>query len=315
MKSKASDKHVYFIGMTDATIANVDTFWGSITIERFMDSKNNICYSDLFSDSVPNYDSYKETKRIRRFFYRAVKMVLKRDPNAVFLRYNEFSLHEFNKWNLNLLSVNKYFIFRMFDNKFKCRKIFNSVVSMLDYKYFRGMKMRKYIERYFEVESASLVIQEKYGFSGSNTIVLTKENYKKHISQLKWYKLYSLTLYVDGARNVNVHVFIGDDEVICYEPSRQIVENINDHMVYVDGVFDVGDKEKKVIGDVSTLIAYKMKEKGYRGVLGIDYMMKDNEVYFMEINPRFQRSSNKLNEMLINKGELTLFQRQLSLFE
>ena len=41
-----------------------------------------------------------------------------------------------------------------------------------------------------------------------------------------------------------------------------------------------------------------MQKKGYRGVLGIDSIIYDDEVYFMEINPRFQNSSTILNKGL-----------------
>ena len=45
-----------------------------------------------------------------------------------------------------------------------------------------------------------------------------------------------------------------------------------------------------------------LQEKGYRGVLGIDSIIYDNEVYFMEINPRFQNSSTILNKALQENG-------------
>lgn len=313
---KIENAHVYFIGMNDITISNVNDFFGSITIERTTGIKNNICYSDLFFDSTPNYDSYKETKRIRKFFYKAVKIVLKRDPNAVFLRYNEFSLHEFNYLNLKLLKANKYWVFRMFDNKFRCRKILKDVVDMLDYKYYRGKKMKGYILNHFDKQrNSTLVVQEKYGFSGSNTIVINGQNYRTYLSKLKWCTRYSVSEYIMDAWNTNAHVFIGETETILYEPSRQIVNNMDDHMVYIDGVFDLNDSEKSFVKESCAGIVAKIREKGYRGVLGIDFLVANGKAYFMEINPRFQRSSNKLNELLIRRGEQTLFQRQLSLFK
>ena len=46
------------------------------------------------------------------------------------------------------------------------------------------------------------------------------------------------------------------------------------------------------------IVGKMMQEKGYRGVLGIDSIVYDNEVYFMEVNPRFQNSSTILNKAL-----------------
>ena len=45
-----------------------------------------------------------------------------------------------------------------------------------------------------------------------------------------------------------------------------------------------------------------IQEKGYRGVMGIDSICYDKEVYFMEINPRFQNSSIVLNKALYEQN-------------
>ena len=52
---------------------------------------------------------------------------------------------------------------------------------------------------------------------------------------------------------------------------------------------------------------------GYQGVLGIDFILSNNVLYFMEINARFQGSTAKLNEMLLKKGKKSLFDMQLYL--
>ena len=60
----------------------------------------------------------------------------------------------------------------------------------------------------------------------------------------------------------------------------------------------VDEKIDLKVKEYATIVGKIMQEKGYRGVLGIDSIIYDNEVYFMEINPRFQNSSTILNKAL-----------------
>ena len=70
--------------------------------------------------------------------------------------------------------------------------------------------------------------------------------------------------------------------------------------MYVGGDFIYGNSLSKDIllktKSYTEHILNKVKEMGYRGIIGIDYILtKDDEVLFMEINPRFQASSFLIN--------------------
>ena len=47
---------------------------------------------------------------------------------------------------------------------------------------------------------------------------------------------------------------------------------------------------------------------GYRGILGIDFILKNDIVYFMEINPRFQSSSFLISKSLYKKYNIDIAQ-------
>ena len=49
----------------------------------------------------------------------------------------------------------------------------------------------------------------------------------------------------------------------------------------------------------SNTIATQVRKMGYRGILGIDYILTENkDIKFMELNPRFQSSTFILNQYL-----------------
>ena len=58
-----------------------------------------------------------------------------------------------------------------------------------------------------------------------------------------------------------------------------------------------------------------LKDKGYRGILGLDAINYNGDVLFLEINPRFQGSSPDLNRALWERGCPSLQELNLQAFE
>ncbi len=113
--------------------------------------------------------------------------------------------------------------------------------------------------------------------------------------------------YIENAISVNVHAFISNDDTIIFPPSIQIVEHKENKLLYggadfysVDILLD--DDAKKAIYANGKSIASKLKILGYKGVFGIDFLVDGKEVYFVEINPRFQASTFLLNQALIENN-------------
>ena len=69
------------------------------------------------------------------------------------------------------------------------------------------------------------------------------------------------------------------------------------------------------INNYSKSICKALQREGYLGVLGIDFIEVERDVYFMEINPRFQGSSVKLEKLLLDGGCVSLFERNYLAFE
>lgn len=48
------------------------------------------------------------------------------------------------------------------------------------------------------------------------------------------------------------------------------------------------------------------QSKGYKGVLGVDFLLKDQKLFFVEFNARFQASSQLINKALYKHCGLSL---------
>lgn len=120
-----------------------------------------------------------------------------------------------------------------------------------------------------------------------------------------------LSWYVENAKSVNNTFMISDNYIHIFEGSFQIIV-ANKELEYDGWDFESYEKLsasiKMKIYNQTLRIAKKLQSLGYRGVGGVDYLLKDETLYFMEINPRFQASSEKLDKMLVKRGLVSIFE-------
>ena len=80
---------IYFIGINDNILQTQNNFCGSITVKRNFGTKNNICFKDIYPNKSIDYNNIADLNKIDKFFIKCAKKIIKKNPNAYFLRYNE----------------------------------------------------------------------------------------------------------------------------------------------------------------------------------------------------------------------------------
>ena len=99
-----------------------------------------------------------------------------------------------------------------------------------------------------------------------------------------------------------------------FTPSQQIIKTDNNQMNYDGALFNLSNSTENLVRrEAKKIVKRFLLDIGYQGVLGIDFILSNNTLYFMEINARFQTSTAKLNEMLLKKGKKSLFDKQSNL--
>ena len=68
------------------------------------------------------------------------------------------------------------------------------------------------------------------------------------------------------------------------------------------------------INNYSEIILTRLKSLGYRGIIGIDFIIKGNDVYFLELNPRYQASSFLIDAALTSQGYCDLTELNIAFF-
>lgn len=163
--------------------------------------------------------------------------------------------------------------------------------------------------------SYPFVIQFPYGSSGNSTFIVREEKEYKRLRRLYPEEKVIIRKYIDGySTNVNALIVSSGKNrgIFCSYPSVQLIgikECSNYESAFCGNDFTatkgMGKEIIKQIGDIVEKIGKWMLLKGYKGIFGMDFVIKDGVVYPIEINPRFQNSTSLYITM--NKRSKLLF--------
>lgn len=199
-----------------------------------------------------------------------------------------------------VLCLNNQELIEFINHKFKIKEFLKDYIPVL--KYILTNSTNFSFERLKQnMGNCELVLQTDISSGGFGTTVLTETN--KNEINLNKNQTYMITRYCKNNIPVNIHILISKNDIILMPPSMQNIELSQNRLIYKGSDFI---KYQKVITNqidtklkkYATIIGELMQKKGYRGILGIDSIVYEDEVYFMEINPRFQNSSTILNKAL-----------------
>lgn len=279
-----------FVGPKEVSLKNTHFFDISVTLIG-SSKNNNISYSEKRQFEFWNPDNAQKEIEIYNELLKKIlepSEIIGYNPNLV--RYCDIPD------NLELVCANDIKLIDIFDDKIKTRNFFNGIVPMLNYTTLKGCEFR-----YKDLSSngETLVVQLPYGGGGSKTFLCSIDNYKEIEKKCDNSEIYSVSVYKRNCQNYNIHCIIGNEQILLFAPSMQMLE-ISDKIEYDDSDYnlDLPLDIKSKMREYSICICKKLQGKGYLGVAGIDYIYFGGELYFIEINPRFQGSTVYLEELL-----------------
>jgi hypothetical protein len=160
------------------------------------------------------------------------------------------------------------------------------------------------------------VIQSTMSSGGEGTFLITA---KSDLERLYNSGELLVSPYLDNSIALNAHAIIYNNCVVIFPLSVQLSTiNVKGQIIYHGNDFISYRHIKASICENAEqqahCIAEKLRHDGYRGIVGIDFLVHNNEVYFMEINPRFQGSSAIVNRTLKQKNLPSLHSMNLESF-
>lgn len=242
-------------------------------------------------------------KEYDKFLENHIHTILKQNPQAKFMFYNPklaYSLPEY--LHSNFICINSLRLLNKISDKVYTRFWLSKSIPTLPTVLLSGSELNFVdLERLFQGYD-SFIVQENRSSGGFGTYILTKENSSKLQQKLYNDDIYIVSPYLRNSISTNSQFIIFDDNILLLPCSVQIVLESKNRLLYHGGDFfafrDISNEKKNIIKQYTLEIAENLKKMGYRGICGIDYLIDENNVYFQEINARFQASSLVINKTL-----------------
>lgn len=293
---------LYYIGFnSNNAIAN--NFKGTITLYPTLES-GNMFFSDHYLEDT---SSSLFLEKYRNFIIEQYNKIMLNNSNSKFMCFNKKIIDICNTIDgMKFVKTNSSELIDKLNDKNEIRKIVSCIVPILDYNWYSEKK--DYNEIVKEVGTSSFVLQGKTGAGGETTFLINnKEEYDRLCTAND---LYCVSNYLKNVP-LNVTCIIFDNDTICFQPSAQLIEISDNKFKYVGGDFVYPlTLDSQILEDLkqkSLEICSIINKIGYRGIMGIDYVLdKNNNLYFMEVNPRFQSSTFLINNALRDVGSDTV---------
>lgn len=294
-------KNIYWIGSRESDVIDEKLFFGSITKFGTNNKYNRSFCNNTFTD---NYKS---------FICSCTKDIINNDPNSYFIFANEIVAYQCGKEVYSKsLCLNKLSTIEALNNKIFVRNYMSKVISIPECIVINSSSASdvSLIKSIFNISTNKFVIQSPYGSGGIETVLLSKyDNNQSPRQQVM------VTPYIDNNIPLNVHIAVSGNDYRVFPPSIQIVLNDfnfsgSDYIKYQELSFDI---QRKVIR-VCNKIAKRVCDLGCKGIFGVDLLVSDDNVFFLECNYRYQGSTFLLSKSLVENGYPSFFKIQYDSF-
>lgn len=237
-------------------------------------------------------------------------------PDVQFMFYNPLQSYMLGKQYLSQsICCSPRHAIEIIRHKGKMRNIASEYINVVPFVHFSGNIFPQTV--FNEKTDGAYILQKVISSGGYETRKMSLDECNKYVSKNSSEEEYILSPYLSNAVPINVHMVIFDDDCIIFPPSLQILQESHRHFIYIGADFHTNFSSAVYteIIDSSQKIADCMRNMGYRGVCGIDYMLTQNKVLFLEVNTRFQSSTFLLNRLLLKKQMPSVHELNIMAFE
>ncbi len=285
-------KKYIWIGKYESELMNSASFEGTITIYGSNYGNNYAFLEEQKKDF--NYDEFIS------FIVEKIYALIKTNNNYRFLLYNELWGYDIIKKHSDLrhylILHNEIHMLEFLNNKILSRTWMCSKHIQTP-PFFIGNKkdcsyetMKEHFNGY-----DTFIIQDCVSEGGEGTIIID-ENNKELCEQLNNQRTFIISPYFYNSLSLNMTVICNKSGCVKFPISEQLFDNnymfngsdfISGHEIYL--------AHKDMIDEFIDKIASILIQNEYIGVCGIDFVIDDEKIMFIEFNPRFQGSSFLLN--------------------
>ena len=266
------------------------------------------------SESISAYcwDTNKRAARMKsdeiEYASQKMKEVLKDNDDVAFVFSNPYESRLFAGIEQNVICRNPISLLRLLNSKTACRAGLKGVVPMLPYASVPSafLDWRRLASLF--PGARKFLVQSEFGAGGEGSHFV--EDADELLGAMCCYdQMLSVSPYIETGLSVNQTIVVAKENVVLFQPSIQIIaDRVKYRGADFSGFNDIPSDAQKRVFDVAKAAAEKLRQLGYRGVAGVDLILDSGNVYFGEINPRFQGSSFLLDRVLFSQCGVSLYE-------
>lgn len=240
-------------------------------------------------------------------------------PDLKIMYYNPlFSKYLPDRYADRIVGSNNYSILNFLNSKCDVRQMALRIIPVVPFQKIENINQLKKVMPQLR-EGSKYIIQENHASGGYGTHIVDLNNIKEITSTINPEESCFISPYFEKSISANVHCIIFDKCTIVLPGSIQIVKEINEKILYLGSDFityhTLDDNVKKLIKIQAQKLCARIREMGYRGVLGMDFLLIEGKPHLLEINARFQASTVLVNQALSDNNLPSMQELHLMAFD
>lgn len=308
---KRNSNNLIWVGPRESDIYDcADLFQGSVTIFG-SNCNGNISYC---AENHIRIDHNVPECVDDSFWVNELKKLKKKYPDSKILYYNnEFSFKITEELKKDVICCNSLSLIKMLNDKTAMRMTFSELVPVVPFLELTYSKILNLSAMFSN--TSKFIFQENCSSGGYGTHIVDVEadNMESFVG-----KTYMISPYFEKSIPVNVHLLIGNETILYFPGSIQIIHEIDNRLIYLGADYiafeTISVHEKDKLRSYANQLGKYLQKMGYRGVLGLDFLITKEEIMFIEVNPRFQASTPLLNTALIENNFPSIQEMQIAAF-
>lgn len=223
--------------------------------------------------------------------------ILINEPTAQFMYYNPYYAYLLNPALVNhVCCLNPRPVMDLLRSKCEMRILASKYIPVVPFERISGQDLYAVLRSDIESTGRKYIVQENISSGGEGTYIVSDTNELPILSENT---TYLLAPYYENSIPININFIIFDDDILVFRPSVQIISKLNGKLLFMGTDYHMEKYNSYITQEIilshTLKLASALKEMGYRGIGGFDYIFAENQLLFLECNPRFQASSFLLN--------------------